>query len=496
MLPTISILLIVIIYFYIKKQKRDRSIRASSVPPTITTSFSETVQAMAGPDMPFFLLECARAVGFIFRLPLFLPGVPMVVAIGEAQIARKILQDSKTKKPMNVYSSFDMVTRGPSMLTTEGKFWSHSRKSICPAFAPNCVQNMNKIAMEKVKEWAKTIDDGTPFDVGAEMSSLTLSIICKAGFDFDMSREERQIYLKQLDLAVEEATKVAVNPCRVIFGWALPERRRALKAACEIEKWALKMLYSYRKKKAFEKHENNKGRNLLIDLIENNEEYQNDYEKSAAITGLIIGGYDTTGFTLAWLLIELARNPRVCSILKKDLLMLDPKEWVRSDKLQKIVKEGMRLHPPVLPGSVRITGKEFVHQDRKEKVSIPKGSIVFIPFTLLFHNPKVFKDPEAFLPSRWDNPTKNATESFIPFALGTRNCPGQALAKVELHSVLAYLCSNFDFSIEQEGRNMGLKPKGFFLAASKHKQLGLNSVPVEMSQPDGLSHHPVASAVA
>mmetsp|Transcript_8665 Transcript_8665/g.12532 ORF Transcript_8665/g.12532 Transcript_8665/m.12532 type:complete len:100 (-) Transcript_8665:161-460(-) len=56
----------------------------------------------------------------------------------------------------------------------------------------------------------------------------------------------------------------------------------------------------------------------------------------------------------------------------------------------------------------------------KGNIGILKGSIVFTYFTLLFHNPSAFKNTNVFQPSRWDSPTKEASESYIPFSSGKK----------------------------------------------------------------------------
>ena len=93
-----------------------------------------------------------------------------------------------------------------------------------------------------------------------------------------------------------------------------------------------------------------------------------------------------------------------------------------------VIKEGMRLHPVVAAGSVRRTGRDIITQ-RNEL--IPKGSICFCPFFLLFRNPDIFPNPNKFIPTRWENPTRDMRDAFNPFSMGKQNCAGQALAKVE-----------------------------------------------------------------
>jgi len=433
-------------------------------PPKCQVGIVESVKAIAGPEMPWFLIKCAKSLGYIFQLRLPLPGVPMVVCVGDADVAQDILRDSLTEKPMQVYSAFDSVTRGRSIITAKGSFWTHSRKNISRAFTTKHTNRMNQEALSKTKSWIEhklqpMIDLGESFDIGKEMIELTLSIVIKAACDYEMNNQEASAYIHELELAIDDSLKTAVNPLRRFLTPFLQDRR-AYKASKKVQDVAFKIMDNYRSKSSLTE-------GTIIDLIMKNDLYKTDEERASIITGLIIGGYDTTGYALAWTLIELAQNPSIVECLRKDLSVLPQDKWKTSTVLKSVVKEGMRLHPPSLPGSVRVTGKDFSVENGG--FMIPKGSIVFVPFVMLFHNPANFKKPDEFIPSRWINPSSTSTKAFIPFSLGTRNCPGQALANAELHSVIAYLCAHYDFTVKDKGSFDGLKPSGVRLVAQQRK---------------------------
>ena len=49
---------------------------------------------------------------------------------------------------------------------------------------------------------------------------------------------------------------------------------------------------------------------------------------------------------------------------------------------------------------------------------IPKGSLCSLQFLLVFRNPDFFEEPDSYLPSRWENPTREMKDAFNPFSLG------------------------------------------------------------------------------
>ena len=169
--------------------------------------------------------------------------------------------------------------------------------------------------------------------------------------------------------------------------------------------------------------------------------------------------------SIAFILIELARNPNEQTKLRESLSQMSPENWTSSECLQRVVKEGMRLHP--VGRSLRETGRDITTSKNE---LLPKGSFCVAHFLLLFRNPDIFEEPDSFLPSRWENPSRVMLDSFHPFSLGKQNCVGQSLAWAETFGIVARICSEFELSLESEGHVdfcLTVKPVGARLKARK-----------------------------
>ena len=95
-----------------------------------------------------------------------------------------------------------------------------------------------------------------------------------------------------------------MNPLRKPFGFFIKERRRAHVAADRLELLAFKIMNRYKKC-------NNPSKDTsIIDHIMKNDAYQNDNERAADVTTLLIAGHDTTAYTIAWIVKEVAKNPK------------------------------------------------------------------------------------------------------------------------------------------------------------------------------------------
>ncbi|XP_042146317.1 cytochrome P450 2J2 [Ixodes scapularis] len=78
---------------------------------------------------------------------------------------------------------------------------------------------------------------------------------------------------------------------------------------------------------------------------------------------------------------------------------------------------------------------------------IPKGTIVVANFWAAHFDPKYWKNPEEFDPSRFMTPDGSALlprpEFLIPFSIGKRMCPGGALATIQIFLCVTTLLQAF-----------------------------------------------------
>jgi cytochrome P450 len=110
---------------------------------------------------------------------------------------------------------------------------------------------------------------------------------------------------------------------------------------------------------------------------------------------------------IVFTLIELAKFPHEQMKLRESLSGFSPENWSNCERLKRVVKEGMRLHP--MGRSLREVRSDF---------RTSKNQIVPNCSSLQFRDPGIFDNPDCFQPSRWESPTKEMLDAFIPFSLG------------------------------------------------------------------------------
>lgn len=105
---------------------------------------------------------------------------------------------------------------------------------------------------------------------------------------------------------------------------------------------------------------------------------------------------------------------------------------------------------------------------------IPKGCMVLANLWTVHMDPKLWKDPENFDPSRFL--TKDGTElgpkpeSLMPFSVGKRMCPGETLATVEVFLNITTLLQKFNV-LPEEGQAIDLSTKGAAITIPQAQKL-------------------------
>ncbi|KAL4783406.1 cytochrome P450 [Aspergillus varians] len=133
----------------------------------------------------------------------------------------------------------------------------------------------------------------------------------------------------------------------------------------------------------------------------------------------IVGGSDTTGYTMEGTVYLLLTHPECLQRLRAELQEAPP--FIQRFDLQRsaVIKEILRLYtptPPPLPQTVPpkgiTVGDHF----------IPGRTIISLSLYLLHHSPALFSEPKSFKPERWLGKSgKELEQYYVPVSRGTRS---------------------------------------------------------------------------
>ncbi|XP_049768904.1 cytochrome P450 4c21-like isoform X2 [Schistocerca cancellata] len=142
-------------------------------------------------------------------------------------------------------------------------------------------------------------------------------------------------------------------------------------------------------------------------------------------------------------------------------------------------EETLRLFPtvPMLP---RVATEDiWLSGGSAERVSVPKGTLLFVLPFLTHRLPQFFQDPQRFDPSRFleDRVGKEHACSYLPFGLGARNCVGSQYGRLQLKVYLADILRRFRFL--PCGRREDLEDSALSFSLSPIKPVRVSCVPVD-----------------
>lgn len=169
---------------------------------------------------------------------------------------------------------------------------------------------------------------------------------------------------------------------------------------------------------------------------------------------MFIAGSDTSGSTTEWAMSELLRNSEVMQKARKELIQVigTSNEVTESDiprlpYIQAIVKETLRLHPPVPLLLPYVAGNDV----EINGYTIHKGDQVMINAWSIGRDPELWDDPLTFEPERFikSNIDFRGNFEYLPFGSGRRVCPGQPLAIRMVSLMVAVLVHSFEWELPQ-----------------------------------------------
>jgi sterol 14-demethylase len=201
-----------------------------------------------------------------------------------------------------------------------------------------------------------------------------------------------------------------------------------------------------------------RDRDMLDVLVSIKDEEGNPRFSADEVTGMFISlmfaGHHTSSGTSSWTLIELIRHPDVYAEVVKELddLYADGQEVSfhalrQIPKLENVLKETLRLHPPLII-LMRVAKGEF----EVEGFPIHEGDFVAASPAISNRIPEDFPDPDNFVPQRYEEPRQEGLVNrwtWIPFGAGRHRCVGAAFAQMQIKAIFSVLLREYEFEIAQ-----------------------------------------------
>ncbi|KAL1217460.1 Cytochrome P450 81F2 [Cardamine amara subsp. amara] len=186
----------------------------------------------------------------------------------------------------------------------------------------------------------------------------------------------------------------------------------------------------------------------LLSLQLDQPKYYSDVIIKGLMLSMMLAGTDTAAVTLEWAMANLLRNPQVLKKAKAEIdekvgeeRLVDEPDIVNLPYLQNIVYETFRLCPAA-PLLVPRSPSEDLKIDEYD---VPRGTIVLVNAWAIHRDPKLWDEPERFMPERFEDQAAANVNKLMTFGNGRRTCPGATLGQRMVTLALGSLIQCFDW---------------------------------------------------
>ncbi|PWA52916.1 cytochrome P450 93A3 [Artemisia annua] len=380
--------------------------------------------------------------GPVFRL--LMGSVPCVV-VGTPVAAKEFLktyENSFLDRPYN--SATAQMTYGSKdfAFAQYGSYWRFMKKIVMSQLLNGTtIDLLLPVRQDEINRFVKFLSQnsnvGKALDLNAELVKVTNNLISRVLLGKRCSEEEGEAGdIKKLIFEITE-TMGSFNLSDNIwlfknfdlqgFGKRVKDIHRRFDALVE------RIIKEHEDERM--QRSGSQGKDLLSILLDITEAESMDIDLTrenikAFILNIFVAGTDNVAITTEWAIAELINHP---NIMKKAKEEID----------QAIIKETLRLHPPVPMIPRKST------EDRKAAgFHIPANTTIFINVWALGRDPNTWENPLEFRPERFEEKqvdVRGQNYGLLPFGSGRRMCPGTSLGLQMIHATFGAMIQCFDW---------------------------------------------------
>ncbi|KAK0188569.1 cytochrome P450 [Armillaria mellea] len=380
-------------------------------------------------------------------------------------------------KPIFLYDMLAIF--GPNIVASEGDTWKKYRKISAPAFSDKNNRLVWEESMNITKDLINTVwkdKDVVNVEHIVDITlSIALNVIGVAGFGRKMTWQADTAVTLGHTMSFHDAlalVSTGVVLKVIVPRWAMGLIPRWAKRSVRISLFEFLnpytiiktyMLEMIKARRIAEKEERHDLFSSLLDANDDEDPLGGETkltvpELMGNIYIFLLAGHETTAHTLAFAFALLALYPNQQETLYRHIMTIIPdgrnptyEEMPFFTHSVAVFYENLRLFPPVavIP---KMSAEDTVLVSTNKAgecktIPVPQGTIVSIDVAGLHYNPRYWKDPEVFDPSRFlgDWPR----QAFVPFSQGPRACMGRKFFETEGIAVLTMLISKFKITIKE-----------------------------------------------
>ncbi|KAH6778587.1 hypothetical protein C2S51_009899 [Perilla frutescens var. frutescens] len=398
------------------------------------------------------------------------------VVISSADAAKQVMKTHDINFALGCTS----ITFGPY-----GDYWRQLRK-ICTLelLSAKRVQSFRSLRERAFLDLSRRIasKEGTPINLTAELYGSTYALVSRATFGEKSKQHDALLSILKRVIELAAGFDIAeLFPSVKLLQAVSRLRRRVRVLHREVDRILEDVIHQHRVNAVSSaEHEHEDLLDVLLKYQEDGLELPLTTDNIKAVLVDMLGaGSETSATTIDWAMAEMMKNPNVLAKAQDEVRQVFDKEKgfvgeslvYKLEYLKAVVKETLRLHPPLPLLLPRKCGQTC----QINGYHIPIETKIIVNAWAINRDPKYWENSDCFQPERFLDSSvdyKGNNFEYIPFGAGRRMCPGIAFGIANVELPIAMFLYHFDWKlgggIEREEMDMG---DGLGVTARREKDL-------------------------
>ncbi|KAK4721771.1 hypothetical protein R3W88_012004 [Solanum pinnatisectum] len=411
------------------------------------------------------LRDLAKKYGPLMHLQL---GEVSAVVVTSAEMAKQVLKTHDlafASRPK--FMAMDIICYGRCDIafTPYGEYWRQMRKiCIMEVLSAKNVRSFSSIRHDElvclIDSIKSSSSSGEPVNFTERIIWFTCSMTCRSAFGQVL--KEQQVFIKLIRevISLAEGLGVAdIFPSYKFLHVFSGAKTKILNAHRKVDSIVEDVINDHKKNLAIRKSGDSLGGEDLIDVLlrlMNDRSLQfpiNNDNIKAVIVDMFTAGTETSSTTIVWAMAEMMKNPSVFAKVQaevreafRDKETFDENDVEELKYLKLVIKETLRLHPPV----PLLVPRECREETDINGYTIPMKTKVMVNVWALGRDLKYWDDAESFKPERFEQCSVDFIGNnfeYLPFGSGRRICPGISFGLANVYLPLAQLLYHFNWKL-------------------------------------------------
>jgi cytochrome P450 len=373
-----------------------------------------------------------------------------------------------------------------------GQHWRQVRKiCVLKLFSVKSVESFRFVREEEIGSLICSLKDSTNsvVNLSEKMYSLTASVTLRTAFGkrFQECGLDNDEFEDIIHRAINVLGSFTASDIFPYLGWIIDRlsgvHARFERSFHELDDFFNQVIDEHLKRAPEE------GKEDIVDWLLCTERSESEYADfqftrdctKAVLMDIFLAGVDTGAITITWTMAELAKNFRVMKKVQNEVRGLKKEKITENDihqlqYLKMVIKETLRLHPPV----PLLLPRESISHFKLANYEISPKTLIQVNVWAIGRDPKYWQNPEEFFPERFSDSSidyKGQHFELLPFGAGRRGCPGIYTAMTMVELTLANLLNCFDWKLPNRMRESDIDMEEA-AGLTTHKNSALKLIPV------------------